>query len=122
MNGSATISPFLSCPPNLSCTPNLMSGIELIQVGHVLERLHADAAIGVEEAFAVLAQHEIGLHDALDGGADLVLAEAGTHDVADAGIFGAGAAELELVIFHALLIDAQDADMTGMMMATSIDA
>ena len=51
-----------------------------------------------------------------------MLAEAGAHDVADAGIFRARAAELELVEFHALLVDAQNADMAGMMMAAGIDA
>src|SRR5579872_4746363 len=99
-----------------------MSGIELIQIGHVLERLHADATISVEKAFAVLAQHQIGLHYALHSGADLVFAEARPHDVADAGIFGAGAAELELVILDALLVDAQDADVAGVMVAAGVDA
>src|SRR4029079_4912104 len=41
--------------------PPLMSGIKLVQIGHILERLHADATIGIEEAFAVLAQHQIRL-------------------------------------------------------------
>src|SRR5690242_9945142 len=91
VNGSAMITASCAAPPNVSCVdaPNLMSGIELIQIGHVLERLHADAAIGVEEAFAVLSQRQISLHHALHGGADLVLAEARSHDVADARILGA---------------------------------
>ena len=53
---------------------------------------------------------------------DLMLAEAGAHDLADAGVFRARAAEQELVEFHAFLVDAQDADMAGMMMAAGIDA
>ena len=51
-----------------------------------------------------------------------MLAEAGAHDVADAGVFRARAAQLELVEFHALLVDAQNADMAGMVMAAGIDA
>ena len=51
-----------------------------------------------------------------------MFAEARAHDVADAGVFGARAAQLELVEFHALLVHAQDADMAGMVMAAGIDA
>ena len=68
------------------------------------------------------AQREIGIDHALDRTGDLVGAERRTQDLADAGILRAGAAELELVIFHALLVDAEDADMAGMMMAAGIDA
>src|SRR5438128_2053251 len=62
-NGASS---FMATKGSAMTAPALMSGIELVQIGHVLERLHADAAIGVEEAFAVLAQHQIGLHHALD--------------------------------------------------------
>ena len=51
-----------------------------------------------------------------------MLAEARAHDLADAGVFRARAAQLQLVEFDALLVDAQDADMAGMMMAAGIDA
>src|SRR5690242_19724089 len=103
-------------------SPSLMSGIHLLQIGHVLERLHADAAIGVEEALAVPAQLQIGIHDALDRRADVVRCKARTHDVADAGIFRARAAKLELVVFDAFLVDAKDADVAGVMVAAGIDA
>src|SRR6201996_9382960 len=100
----------------------VISGIQLFLISDVLERLHADAAIGVEEAFAVLAGCEIIADDAFDRRTDLVDRKARSHDVADAGVFGAGAAKLELVEFDALLVDAQDADMAGVMMAAGIDA
>ena len=65
---------------------------------------------------------QIGFHHALHRIGDLVLAETGAHDVADGGVFRARAAELELVELHAFLVDAQNADMPGMMMAAGIDA
>ena len=40
----------------------------------------------------------------------------------DAGVFGATAAKGELVIFLALTVDTQDADVAGMMMAAGVDA
>src|SRR3569832_1209340 len=99
-----------------------MSGIHLFLIGDVLERLHADAAIGVEEALARLAHFQIVVHHPLHHVRDLMLAEARPHDVADARVFRARAAELELVVLHALLVDAQDADMARMMMPAGIDA
>src|ERR1700753_2398231 len=96
--------------------------MELLPVGDVLERDDADAGIGVEEAFAVLAQIEIGADHALDRIDDLALVEGGAQDLADARILRARAAELELVELDALLVDAQYADMPGVMMAAGVDA
>src|ERR1700761_6568267 len=70
-----------------------MSGIGLFQIGHVLERLHAEAAIGVEEAFAILAFAQIQVDHAFHRIGDLVFAETGAHDGADRGVFGAAAAQ-----------------------------
>src|ERR1700761_3085738 len=66
--------------------PSLMSGMGLFQIGHVLERLHADTAIGVEEAFVLVAQLEVRVDYAFDGGADIARSEARAHNVANAGI------------------------------------
>src|SRR5262245_28886592 len=94
-----------------------MSGIELL-----LEGLEADAAIGIEERFAVLAEVQVGVDDRLDGADHLVDAERGADDIADRGVLVGAAAQSDLVEFLAVLIDAQDADMAHMMMAASIDA
>src|SRR6185437_4699401 len=102
--------------------PSLISGMHLFPVDHVLERRHADAAIGFEQAFARLAQLHIRIDHAFDGIDDLVLAESRPHDLAHARIFRARSAELDLVEFDALLVDAENADVTGMMMPAGIDA
>src|SRR5579862_6946704 len=109
-NGSS-----MNCPP-------LISGMEVLPVCDVLEGDDADAAIGVQEALARFAQVEISADYALDRVHDLVAAEGGAEDLADARILRARAAELELVELHALLVDALDADMSGMMMAAGVDA
>src|SRR5690349_2964668 len=97
--------------------PFLMTGI-----GGLFERGHAEAAIGVEEAFAVLTFCEIDVDDALDRIRDLMLAERRAENVADAGVFRAGAAELELVELDAFLVDAEHADMAGVVMPAGVDA
>src|SRR5207248_161436 len=96
--------------------PFLMSGIDAL-----LERLMAEAADGIEETFAGLSLLEIDVDDLFDRIDDLVLAECGAQDLADARIFRARAAELQLVIFDALLVDAENADMSRVMMAAGID-
>src|ERR1700733_6063509 len=91
-------------------------------IGALLERFEADAAHGIEEAFAAFAFFEIGVDHALNRIDDLMLAEAGTQDFADGGVFRAGAAQLQLVEFDAFLVDAENADVSGVMMAAGIDA
>src|ERR1051325_2912814 len=94
-----------------------MSGI-----GALLEWFEAEAADGIEKALAALAPLQIHVDHAFDGVGDLVGVEGRPQDLADAGVFGAGATQLKLVEFHAFLVDAENADVTGMMMAASIDA
>src|SRR3569832_1390899 len=96
--------------------------MEVLSVGDVLERRHADAAIGIEDALAGVAQFEVAADHALDGVGDLVLAEAWSHDLTNARVLRTRAAELELVELHALLVDAQNPDVSGMVMAAGIDA
>src|SRR5215813_7340486 len=98
-------------------TPSLMSGIELL-----LERGQAEAAIGVEEALALLAAVEIDIDDRLHRIDDAVGGEGRADDVADAGVLVGAAAEGDLVELLALLVDAQDADMADMMVAAGVDA
>src|SRR5579863_5433465 len=94
-----------------------MSGIDAF-----LERFEADTADRVEKTFVVLAAGEINIDDAFDGVDDLVLVKGGSQYLADAGVFRARAAELQLVIFDAFLVDAEHADVARMMMAAGIDA
>src|SRR5215470_3065705 len=101
-----------------STTPvALMSGIELL-----LERLQADAPVGVEEALAVAAHMQVGVDDGLDRADDVGGAERWSHDVADRGILVGAAAERDLVELGAILVDAKDADMADMVVAAGIDA
>ena len=53
---------------------------------------------------------------------DLMLAESRAQDFADARVFRARAAELQLVKFDAFLVDAEHADMARVVMAAGIDA
>src|SRR5882762_7024151 len=68
--------------------PSLMSGIEAL-----IERRRADAAIGVEEALAVLAQRDIAVDEPLDGVDDLVARHGGADDRAERGVVAGAAAE-----------------------------
>src|SRR5690606_5299370 len=68
-SGSASSSPTVGKSGSTK-TPFLMSGIEAL-----LERVDADAAIGVDEAFACLPGAEIGGDDCLDRIDDLVFGE-----------------------------------------------
>src|SRR5689334_5013136 len=103
--GSATLTPFL------------MSGIELL-----LEWGQAEAAIGVEEALALLAAVEIDIDDRLHRIDDAVGGEGRADDVTNAGVLVGVAAERDLVELLALLVDAEDSDMADMMVAAGVDA
>src|SRR5205085_7933496 len=82
----------------------LMSGIK-----RLLERLGPEPAIGGEEFLAGFAPAQIGVDDLLDGLGHVLAGKAGAQNGADRGILRRGAAEGNLVIFLALLIEAQDA-------------
>src|SRR5690606_10411478 len=115
-SGSASSSPTVT---NLSSTnsPFLMSFIEAL-----LERLDADAAIGVDEPLALVALADIGRDDGLDRVDDFLFGEGTADDVADGRLLVRRATERHLVIFDALLVDAENADMADMVMAASVDA
>src|SRR5205085_10193709 len=82
----------------------------------------ADAAVSIDEALARLAQLAVTLHRALDGIDDAVLVEAGAGDLGLADVFGAGAAEQQLIVLDALAVDAEDADVAGVVVAAGLDA
>src|SRR6185503_10687745 len=100
----------------------VVSGIHLFLISDVLERLHPDTPVSIQEPFALRALLEIEIHHSLHSVGDFMGGEARAHDLADAGVFRTRAAQQELVIFHAFLIDTQNADMAGVMMAAGIDA
>src|SRR3569623_2111704 len=91
-------------------------------IDRLLERIEAEPAIGVDEAFAVLTRAEIDVGHLFDRVDDAVLVEAGAGDAAEAGILRARAAEQQLVVLGALTIDAEDASVAGMVMAAGVDA
>src|SRR6185312_10019466 len=69
---SATVVKVSSTASAERSAPTLMSGMQLLQIGDVLERFHADAAIGVEETLALLPHFQIVIDHALDGARDFV--------------------------------------------------
>src|SRR6185295_3264483 len=82
----------------------LSSGIE-----NVLERLGAEPPIGLEERLVLAgAKPEVRVDDLLDGVRHLLGRESGAQDLPDRRALGGGAAERDLVIFLALLVEAED--------------
>src|SRR6218665_753426 len=104
------------------CFDKLSTNGLLLPIDRLLERGHAEAAIGVEEAFALVAFAQIEVRRLFDRVDDAVFGEAGAGDRAERHILRARAAERQLVILDALTIDTEDADMAGMVVATGIDA
>src|SRR5215469_4567300 len=86
------------------------------------ERLEAEAAHRVDEALALLAQVAVGLDDALDSRCNLVLRHRGTDHFAKCGVAVRRAAEADLVPLLAVFVDAEDADVTDVMVTTGIHA
>src|SRR5207247_10188363 len=75
-----------------------------------------------EEILAVVAVGEIGGDDGVDGLRHGFRAEAGADDGPDGSVVLRAAAERDLVKLGAFLVDAQDADIAGMVVAAGIDA
>src|SRR5690606_27608354 len=89
------------------------SWVSLMYVGihGLLERGDAGTPECVEEPLAVLAFAQIDLDQLLDGLGDLLVRQGGAQDGAQRRVFGARAAQGDLVELLALLIDAKDADV-----------
>src|SRR4051794_38103757 len=83
--------------------PSSISGINFL-----LEGVVADAADGVEEAFAIGAVGEVDLDHGVDGIDRFLFRDRRADDVADGGGQGRVAADGDLVTFLAALIDAKD--------------
>src|ERR1041384_3408483 len=87
------------------------------------ERVEADAAQCVDEFLMLaLAQREIDIDDPLDRIGNLVAVDAGAKPLAERGEVAGVAAERDLVILHAGLIEPEDSDMADMMVAAGVDA
>src|SRR5262249_26961464 len=91
-------------------------------INPLLERLDADAAHGVEEAFLRLALFDVNLQQPRDGIGHFMLGDGGPDDRAERGVRAGGAADGDLVPLLAALIDPEDADVADVMMAAGIHA
>src|SRR5580692_4708129 len=94
-----------------------MSGIDAL-----LERFDAEALDRLHEAFAALAQIEIGRDDLLDHVGNLRVGDGRPEQRAKLRLLVGAAAERDLVELLAVLLDAENADMADMVMAAGIDA
>src|SRR5262245_16477011 len=88
----------------------------------LLERLRADAPPGVEESLSVAALRKIGLDDGVDRLRHGFGAEAGSDDRADRCVVLGVAAERNLIELGTFLVDAENADIAGVVMTAGIDA
>src|SRR5690606_13099848 len=85
----------------------------MICISGLLERLDADAAITLQERlFDVVAHLQVPLEHRLDGVDYLMGAKRGANDLADRRLIALATAEHELVSLVAVLVDAQDTDVT----------
>src|SRR3990170_8847690 len=88
----------------------------------LLEGLSPHAPPGIEEGLSVAALGEVSVDDGVDRLGHRLGAEAGADDGADGSVVLGVAAERDLVKLGAFLVDAQDADIAGMVMAAGVDA
>eukprot|EP01022_Parablepharisma_sp_SALTPOND_P026560 TRINITY_DN643_c0_g3_i1.p1 TRINITY_DN643_c0_g3~~TRINITY_DN643_c0_g3_i1.p1 ORF type:complete len:1321 (+),score=447.37 TRINITY_DN643_c0_g3_i1:3726-7688(+) len=87
-----------------------------------LERVHTDAAHGIDEAFFFIALLDVDLQQAVDHGGHLGGRERGADDLADRGFVALGAAQRDLVPLGTILVHAQDADVAHVVVTAGIDA
>src|SRR5450755_3163021 len=92
------------------------------RIDALLERAHADAAIGVYEALALVAPLAIDIDDALYGIGHGALRHGGTDHLAQCGEAVHRAAEGDLIPLLAVLLDAENPDVSDVMMAAGIHA
>src|SRR5690606_5813536 len=91
-------------------------------IDRLLERFHADAAVGVDEPFAGLADLPVALDRAFDSIDNPFLVETGAGDLGLRRVLVARTAEQQLVVLLALTVDAEDADVARMVVAAGVDA
>src|SRR3990167_2432025 len=112
----------ISSPYDRSSIAMPASDSRSVDIKNLLERVRSEAAIGVEKAFAGLAVFLVKFDEAADRADNLARGETAAGDGADAGVVGARTAERDLVEFIAFFIDAEDSDMTGVVVAAGVDA
>src|SRR3990170_1069652 len=88
----------------------------------LLEGLSPHAPPRIEEGLSVAALGEVGVDDGVDRLRHRLGTETRADDGADGGVVLGVAAERDLVKLGAFLVDAQDADIAGMVMAAGVDA
>src|SRR6516225_3511453 len=98
-----------------------ISGMQLSLEGFA-EGCDAETPIGFDEGFAGGPAREIDVDDLLDRLRHFLGREPRAQALAERCMLGGVAAERELVIFGAVLLEAENADMANMVMAASIDA
>src|SRR5262249_39191748 len=93
------------------------------RIDALLERIDADPRDGIDEKLVrPLAQLEIGGGDVLDHVGDLAVRHRRTQNLAELGVLVGAAADRHLVIFLAVLLDAEDANVTDVMVTAGVDA
>src|SRR5262245_8965994 len=93
------------------------------RIDALLARIDADARDGIDEKLVrPLAQLEIGGGDVLDHVGDLAVRHRRTQNLAELGVLVGAAADRHLVIFLAVLLDAEDANVTDVMVTAGVDA
>src|SRR6516162_561980 len=94
----------------------------MCRIGALPERRKAYPAHGIDETLVLLAQFAIGLDDPLEGRGDLVLCDGRPDDLTERSESVGRASEADLVPLLPVLVDAEDADVTDVMMATGVHA
>src|ERR1051325_10011839 len=98
--------------------PFLMSCMDAL-----LERLDADALDRIDEDFArPRAQLHVGRNDVLDHVDDFFVWHRGTEEPTEFRVLVGAAANRHLIIFLAVLLDPEDADVADVMLAARVDA
>src|SRR5215469_13034595 len=93
------------------------------RIDALLEWIDADARDGIDENLVrPLAQLEIGGGDVLDHIGDLAVRHRRPKDLAELGALVGTAADRHLVVFLAVLLDAEDADVPDVMVTAGVDA
>src|SRR5215813_6620405 len=93
------------------------------RINPLLEGIDADARDSVDEKLVrPIAQLKIGGGDILDHVGDLPVRHRRTQNLAELGVLVGAAADRHLVIFLAVLLDAEDADVPDVMVTAGIDA
>ncbi len=94
-----------------------------ISIEDLLEGFFADSFVGFEEGFVLIfSDLDVGIDDGFDGGGNVFVGESGANDAADLGILVWIAPEEELIDFFSAFVEAEDADMSDMVMSASVDA